>query len=113
MTIKPAIGAIRTGWMALHRRSSTMKTTRTLMLAGMTALSLGMGTAMAQSVQDQNALTWTNRGLLGASSPAAAAAAATSQPQAGSSDVDGTQTSSQHFPAWVGYGQVAGAAAGS
>jgi hypothetical protein len=87
-----------------------MTTTRTLMLAGLAALSLGMGTAMAQTVQDQNALTWTNHDLLGAPSPAAAAT--TTQPQAGSSDVDGTQSNEQHFPAWVGYGQLAGAAGG-
>lgn len=86
-----------------------MKTTKALMLASFIAISLGAGSAMAQT-NDPNALTWTNRDLLGG--PGTNPALSGTTPQAGSSDVDQTQRNEQHFPAWVGYDMMVGGVAG-
>ena len=67
-----------------------MQITKTLMLAALTALSVGVGTAMAQEsaggadVNSQPAFGW--------SAPVRHAAPVTAQPQAGSSDVDRART---------------------
>jgi hypothetical protein len=68
-------------------RSSTMNATRTLMLAGLAALSLGVGTAMAQDGASMTSPNdyWTQqqRALYAHQAPAASA----EQVQSGSSDV--------------------------
>jgi hypothetical protein len=45
----PNTGTTRTGRVVPNKRNFTMKTTKTLMLAAVTALTLGVGAAMAQS----------------------------------------------------------------
>lgn len=67
-----------------------MKTTRTLMLAGFAALSLGAGSAMAQ--QDGGRITVYRNGFYREPPASTTQAAGTVPVQSGSSDVDVPQT---------------------
>jgi hypothetical protein len=74
-------------------RSSVMTNTKTLMLAAVAALSLGVGTAMAQeSAGGYIAGPFEQRELLIKSHHAATAPTVTAEPQYGSSDRAGTTT---------------------
>jgi hypothetical protein len=76
-----------------------MTTTKTLMLAGLTALSLGMGTAMAQeggSTYPAAPDYWAPSSIAARQAQAAGAG----QVQSGSSDVTPTHSGAWQIPTW-------------
>jgi anti-sigma factor RsiW len=98
--------------MVLNDRSATMKTIRTLMFAGLAALSLGVATADAQSLVPNSGegayYAARNRATVTQSVPSNA------QVQSGASDMDRMETGADHSATFIldhhlyGAGGVAG-----
>jgi hypothetical protein len=100
-TLGPVTGFIRTVRVVHGNRSSKMKATKTLTLAALAALSLGIGTAMAQD-GGQAYPDWQGRRDMNAARQSYVPGTPyNGQPQSGSSDVNTMDSGADHSATFI------------